>query len=169
MLRSGVSRFVISHEKRNFDNDLNTTLCDDGNLPIIKITHEPLNIGSKKSLSEPFREYLLSRSVLTATPVDLSILNKSDSDEKISESLMYCLDGNVPSELMSSISNLAVDSNIPEDLRSPLKSLNNVNIDLSPNRKRLSSSSSCSKDNKKIMFDKENLNENQFELRETDL
>ncbi|CAH2084532.1 unnamed protein product [Euphydryas editha] len=169
MLRSDITRFVISHEKRDYENELKTTLCEDGNLPKFKITHEPINIGSKISLSEPFREYLLSRSVLTATPVDLSILNKSDADEKISESLMYCLDGNVPSELVSSISNLAVDSNLSEDLRSPLKSLNNVNIDLSPNRKRCSSSSGCSTDNKKIMIDKENINGNQFEIRETDL
>nr|XP_026496334.1 rho GTPase-activating protein 19 isoform X2 [Vanessa tameamea] len=169
LIRSGVTRFVISHEKRNYVDELNTTLCDDVNLPKFKINQEPTNLGSTKSLSEPFREYLLSRSVLTATPIDLSILNKSDADDKISDSLMYCLDGNVPSDLTSSISNLAVDSNLSDGLRSPLKSLNNVNIDVSPNRKRCASASTCDTDNKKIMFDKENINENQFDLRETDL
>lgn len=109
-----------------------------------------------KSLTEPFREYLLSRSVLTATPIDLSILNKS-GDDKLTDSLLYCLDGNVPSDLTSSISNLAVNS------RSPLKSVNSLNLELSPNRKRCASTSSVT-DNKKIMFEKEN-----FELRETDL
>ncbi|XP_047530983.1 rho GTPase-activating protein 19 isoform X2 [Vanessa atalanta] len=169
LIRSGVTRFVISHEKRNYVDELNTTLCEDVNLPKFKITQEPTNLGTTKSLSEPFREYLLSRSVLTATPIDLSILNKSDADDKISDSLMYCLDGNVPSDLTSSISNLAVDSNLSDGLRSPLKSLNNVNIDISPNRKRCASASTCDTDNKKIMFDKENINENQFDLRETDL
>ncbi|XP_026496334.2 rho GTPase-activating protein 19 isoform X2 [Vanessa tameamea] len=169
LIRSGVTRFVISHEKRNYVDELNTTLCDDVNLPKFKINQEPTNLGSTKSLSEPFREYLLSRSVLTATPIDLSILNKSDADDKISDSLMYCLDGNVPSDLTSSISNLAVDSNLSDGLRSPLKSLNNVNIDVSPNRKRCASASTCDTDNKKIMFDKENINENKFDLRETDL
>ncbi|XP_050348579.1 rho GTPase-activating protein 19 isoform X2 [Nymphalis io] len=168
-IRSGVTGFVISHENRNYVDELNTTLCEDGNLPKFKITHEPTTLGTTKSLSEPFREYLLSRSVLTATPVDLSILNKSDADDKISDSLMYCLDGNVPSDLTSSISNLAMDSNLSDGLRSPLKSLNNLNIELSPNRKRCASASTCVTDNKKIMFDKENINENQFDLRETDL
>lgn len=114
-----------------------------------------------KSLSEPFREYLLSRSVLTATPVDLSILNKTE-DDKLTDSLLYCLDGNVPSDLTSSISNLVVDSNLSGS-RSPLKNINNLNLELSPSRKRCASSSSET-DNKKIMFEKEN-----FELRETEL
>ncbi|XP_046977712.1 uncharacterized protein LOC124543530 [Vanessa cardui] len=169
LIRSGATRFVISHERRNYVDELNTTLCEDVNLPKFKITHEPTNLGATKSLSEPFREYLLSRSVLTATPIDLSILNKSDADDKISDSLMYCLDGNVPCDLTSSISNLAMDFNLSDGLRSPLKSLNNVNIDISPNRKRCASAPTCDTDNKKIMIDKENINENQFDLRETDL
>ncbi|CAH0719872.1 unnamed protein product, partial [Brenthis ino] len=158
-LRSGATRFVISHEKRKID-DLNTTLCEESLIPKIKITHDITNI-QPKSLSEPFREYLLSRSVLTATPVDLSILNKTE-DDKLTDSLLYCLDGNVPSNLTSSISNLVVDSNLSGS-RSPLKNINNLNLELSPSRKRCASSSGET-DNKKIMFEKEN-----FELRETEL
>lgn len=123
-----------------------------------------------KSLTEPFRDYLLSRSVLTATPIDLSILNKSnDIEEKLTDSLMYCLDGNVPSDLTSSISNLAVDkdtSNI--SLRSPLKTINNFNIENSPSRKRCASISKDITETKKIMVEKEN-EEQPFEIRETDL
>ncbi|XP_047522235.1 rho GTPase-activating protein 19 isoform X2 [Pieris napi] len=130
-------------------NDLNTTLIDD----------IPKKSEDQKSLSGPFREYLLSRSVLTATPIDLSILNKSNDDDRLTDSLLYCLDGNVPSDLTSSIGNLAVDiSN-----RSPLTHLN---CELSPNRKRCGSTID-SMENKKVMIEKENLNH--FELRETDL
>lgn len=119
-----------------------------------------MTLLEKRSLSEPFREYLLSRSVLTATPVDLSILNKSNDDDKISESLLYCLDGNIPSDLTSSISSMAVSES-----RSPLKN-KNVNIDVSPNRKRCASSSDKS-GSKKAMMDKEN--EGIYTLRETEL
>lgn len=97
-------------------------------------------------------------------PVDLSILNKSSEDEKLTDSLLYCLDGNVPSDLTLSISNLAVDR------RSPLKVISNidkiVNIDKSPNRKRCASTSGSSiSDVKKIMVQKEN----EFVIRETEL
>lgn len=126
-------------------------------------TYEMTN--SAKSLSEPFKEYLLSRSVLTATPVDLSILNKSDADDKISDSLMYCLDGNVPSDLASSISSLAVES-VSDGVRSPLKNINSVNIELSPNRKRCAMSVSGT-ESKRVIVEKENVSI--FEVRETDL
>ncbi|XP_063891543.1 rho GTPase-activating protein 19 isoform X2 [Helicoverpa armigera] len=168
-LRPESTRFVISHERPKLD-DLNTTLCgsDDG-LPKFTITNDEEIEQKKKSLSEPFREYLRSRSVLTATPIDLSILNKSnDTDDKISDSLLYCLDGNVPSDLTLSISNLAVDKE--SSLRSPLTSIN-VNIDKSPNRKRnadvcLEESTSGTK---KPMVQKENFKEKVFEIRETEL
>lgn len=129
-------------------------------------TYEMTNSTDKtKSLSEPFKEYLLSRSVLTATPVDLSILNKSDVDDKISDSLMYCLDGNVPSDLASSISSLAVES-VSDGVRSPLKNINSVNIELSPNRKRCAMSVSGT-ESKRVIVEKENVSI--FEVRETDL
>ncbi|KAH9638497.1 hypothetical protein HF086_007467 [Spodoptera exigua] len=168
-VRPESTRFVLSRERPNLVDDLNTTLCgsDDG-LPKFAIsceTNEPT-----KCLSEPFREYLLSRSVLTATPIDLSILNKSnETDDKISDSLLYCLDGNVPSDLTLSISNLAVDKE--SSLRSPLKSIC-VNIDKSPNRKRLADDIGCieesTSETKKLMVAKENIKE-VFEIRETEL
>lgn len=148
-LRSENRIFINSNEKIN-----NTTLCN-SDAPF-KASYD---ISYKtKSLTEPFKEYLISRSVLTASPIDLSILNKSDADEKISDSLMYCLDGNIPSDLTSSVSNLAVSND------NPLKC--NVNIDLSPNKKM------CVKvcnsiEKKKSMVGKENIE--QYELRETDL
>lgn len=115
------------------------------------------------SLSDPFREYLLSRSVLTATPIDLSI-NKSNDEDKFTESLLYCLDGNVPSDLTLSISNLAVD----KDTRSPLTSLN-VNLEKSPKRKRCASVTVAS-DVKKALVDGENReNLEVYEIRETEL
>lgn len=170
-LRPESTRFVISHERPNLVDDLNTTLCgsDDG-LPKFMITHDTSD-QKTKSLSEPFREYLLSRSVLTATPIDLSLLNKSsDPDDKISNSLLYCLDGNVPSDLTLSISNLAVDKE--SSLRSPLANIS-VNIDKSPNRKRLANDIACLEEStsgtKKPMVTKENFKEKVFEIRETDL
>ncbi|GBP58646.1 hypothetical protein EVAR_38107_1 [Eumeta japonica] len=135
-----------------------------------------------RSLTEPFREYLLSRSVLTATPIDLSLLNKTNdmenSNDMISESLMYCLDGNMPSDLTSSIGSLAVGEVMEiekSNSRSPLKNLNSfVNIDLSsPRRKRTAKYIVNSKHeeniptySKRVLTEKENFD---FELRETDL
>ncbi|KAL0830749.1 hypothetical protein ABMA28_002874 [Loxostege sticticalis] len=171
-LRAENTRFIISHERPNLiEQDLNTTLCGDALIPTFKISHEMTNFVDQKtkSLTEPFREYLLSRSVLTATPVDLSILNKSnDTDDKISDSLLYCLDGNVPSDLTLSISNLAVDKE--SSLRSPLKNINNI-VDKSPNRKRCASSKDVPEcESKKVIVEKENIGtENVFEIRETEL
>lgn len=172
--RSESTHFVVTKEKRSrlVEEDLNTTLCgrEDGLLiPQFKISHE-VSQQSKKSLTEPFREYLLSRSVLTATPVDLSLLNKSN-DDKLTDSLMFCLDGNVPMDLTSSINNLAVEKNDSLVTRSPLKNLNgllNIDASKSPNRKRGASSKSdnAEMDNKKLF--KENMDSN-CELRETDL
>jgi hypothetical protein len=63
------------------------------------------------SLTSTFRSYLLNRSVLTASPVDLSFSSRTgDFDtsegsngekilerETLSDSLLFCLDGNEPS------------------------------------------------------------------------
>ncbi|XP_041979966.1 rho GTPase-activating protein 19-like isoform X2 [Aricia agestis] len=136
----------LGRSSSSSDKNFNTTLLA-----------EDIENTQKKSLTEPFREYLLSRSVLTATPIDLSILNQSSETEKISESLLYCLNGNVPSDLTSSISNLAVES-IPE-IRTPLK---DVNVDLSPNRKRSAPSVEVTS---KLMKD----GEENFKPHETDL
>lgn len=169
-LRSENTRFILAHERPNIVEDLNTTLCGSEEV-LPKFTISLTDIDHKtKVLTEPFREYLLSRSVLTATPVDLSILNKSsDADEKLPDSLLYCLDGNVPSDLTLSISNLAVDRDSP--MRSPLSNIN-LNIDKSPNRKRSANnflSTDESKAEKKAFADKENFKEKVFEIRETEL
>ncbi|XP_072932858.1 uncharacterized protein RhoGAP54D isoform X1 [Epargyreus clarus] len=160
-LRSANTHFMISHEKRNQIEDLNTTLRGEELLPKFKPNHLMTSLNVTKSLSEPFREYLLSRSVLTATPIDLSINKSTETDDRLTDSLLYCLDGNVPSDLTSSIGNLAVDA-----MRSPLKV---VNIDISPNRKRSAGTSEGNLDNKKLMVEKENVIDKPFELRETDL
>lgn len=177
--RAENTRFVLSVERPFVSEDLNTTLCgEEVLLPKFKLSHEMSDL-KMKSLSAPFREYLNSRSVLTATPVDLSILNKSseNTSEEISDSLLYCLDGNVPSDLTSSISNLAVEKSLSA-ARSPLRNLDSfVNIDASksPNRKRLASSKpedSMDGEIKKALVEKENVlgcDVNDFALRETDL
>ncbi|CAK9800599.1 Rho GTPase-activating protein 19 [Anthophora plagiata] len=70
---------------------------------------------STMSITSTFREYLLSRSVLTASPVDLSFTSRtgdfeqSESDlnilneDGLSESLLCCLDGNQPESDTSGI------------------------------------------------------------------
>ncbi|XP_073997400.1 rho GTPase activating protein at 54D isoform X3 [Rhodnius prolixus] len=68
--------------------------------------------GEEESLTSPFRDYLFSRSVLTASPVDLSFSSRtgdydpsttgSDTDGPLSQSLMYFLDGGSPPSLQSS-------------------------------------------------------------------
>lgn len=60
----------------------------------------------RHSLTTTFREYLCSRSMLTASPADLSFSSRTDdyksaeindmSASKLSGSLLYCLDGNDP-------------------------------------------------------------------------
>lgn len=160
----------LTHTSHHTHITHHTTLCHD--LPPFKTSHEMEQ--KTKSLTEPFREYLLSRSVLTATPIDLSILNKSTdtdlSSDKITDSLLYCLDGNVPSDLTLSISNLVVDKE--SSLRSPLKDINNIVYDKSPSRKRCASSSLKEEDvdSKKVIVEKENFESDKvFQIRETEL
>ncbi|XP_065338225.1 rho GTPase-activating protein 19 isoform X1 [Cloeon dipterum] len=64
--------------------------------------------GDDTSLSSTFKEYLQSRSVLTASPVSLSC---DASPEKLSNSLLYCLDGNDPSAASTSASYVTTLSN----------------------------------------------------------
>lgn len=87
-----------------------------------KLILEDSNEGTgSDSLSSTFRDYLFSRSVLTASPVDLSFSSRTDdflslseknssvenedyksipesilNEAGLSESLLYCLDGNDP-------------------------------------------------------------------------
>lgn len=66
--------------------------------------------SAPESLTSVFKDYLFSRSVLTATPTDLSFSSQPDdfcsntdirnlSETEMSESLLYCLDGNRPEDL----------------------------------------------------------------------
>lgn len=77
---------------------------------------------STMSITSTFREYLLSRSVLTASPVDLSFSSRtgdfeqSESDlnildeEGLSDSLLHCLDGNNPGSDTSGIASSSGNS-----------------------------------------------------------
>ena len=77
---------------------------------------------STMSITSTFREYLLSRSVLTASPVDLSFSSRtgdfeqSESDLNIlnenglSESLLCCLNGNQPDSDTSGIASGSTNS-----------------------------------------------------------
>ncbi|XP_034948153.1 uncharacterized protein RhoGAP54D [Chelonus insularis] len=76
------------------------------------------------SITSTFKEYLLSRSVLTASPVDLSFtsrtgddfeqseseMNDLEEEEGITDSLLRCLDGNNPSSDTSGIASGSTNS-----------------------------------------------------------
>ncbi|XP_012268866.2 uncharacterized protein LOC105693480 [Athalia rosae] len=78
--------------------------------------------GSSASITSTFREYLLSRSVLTASPVDLSFTSRTGdfeqsesdinifNDDSLSDSLLRCLDGNHPSSDTSGIASGSTNS-----------------------------------------------------------
>jgi hypothetical protein len=84
---------------------------DDGENADYKSTYRDGTASDSGSLTSTFRSYLLNRSVLTASPVDLSFSSRTgDFDtsegsngekilerETLSDSLLYCLDGNQPS------------------------------------------------------------------------
>ena len=84
---------------------------DDGENVDYKSAYSDDMAGDSGSLTSTFRSYLLNRSVLTASPVDLSFSSRTgDFDtsegsngekilqrETLSDSLLYCLDGNQPS------------------------------------------------------------------------
>lgn len=69
-----------------------------------------------------FSEYLLSRSVCTSAPVDSSFSSQPDdfgssediqdlTESELSQSLLYCLNGNIPTDMSSS--NLSpIESNV---------------------------------------------------------
>lgn len=153
------SDFVSSDESAGRHNK--TSLCSDQQstqeeVPYLCLSNEREDSCSKtsdivqltdnvdtKSLTEPFKEYLLSRSVLTASPVDLSFMAKTNDimnipANELNSSLMLCLDGHIPSPSLENVS-----SQSKED-ESMLKSLNSsLNVSssgsrnsCSPNRKR---------------------------------
>ncbi|XP_024873945.1 uncharacterized protein LOC112455950 isoform X2 [Temnothorax curvispinosus] len=93
---------------------------------------------SSMSITSTFREYLLSRSVLTASPVDLSFTSRTGdfeqsesdlnilNDDTLSDSLLCCLDGNQPESDTSGIASGSTNSannstEKTEDLPSPRK------------------------------------------------
>ncbi|XP_012287823.1 uncharacterized protein LOC105703758 [Orussus abietinus] len=77
---------------------------------------------SSVSITSTFREYLLSRSVLTASPVDLSFSSRTGdfepsesdlnmlNDDRLSDSLLHCLDGNNPESDTSGIGSGSTNS-----------------------------------------------------------
>lgn len=82
-------------------------------LPAATETNEPPTKKTKNesidSLSSPFQNYLSSRSILTdLSPTDNNFSSCTDdydsndlnniSESKLSNSLLYCLDGNVPDD-----------------------------------------------------------------------
>ena len=85
--------------------------ADDGENVDYKSAYSDDMASHSGSLTSTFRSYLLNRSVLTASPVDLSFSSRtgdfdtsegSNGDkilarETLSDSLLYCLDGNQPS------------------------------------------------------------------------
>ncbi|XP_015186045.1 PREDICTED: dentin sialophosphoprotein-like [Polistes dominula] len=112
-------------QKENLDNSIVDECCT-------------MTRQSSMSITSTFREYLLSRSVLTASPVDLSFTSRTDDFEQsesdinilnedgLSSSLLRCLDGNNPesdtSGIASGSANSANDSSEKiEDIVSPRK------------------------------------------------
>ncbi|XP_020299111.1 rho GTPase-activating protein gacM-like isoform X2 [Pseudomyrmex gracilis] len=77
---------------------------------------------SLMSLTSTFKEYLLSRSVLTASPVDLSFTSRTGdfeqsesdlnifNDDTVSDSLLHCLNGNQPESDTSGIASVSTNS-----------------------------------------------------------
>lgn len=90
---------------------------------------------SSMSITSTFREYLLSRSVLTASPVDLSFTSRTGdfeqsesdlnllNDDTLSDSLLCCLDGNQPESDTSGIASGSTNNSTEkmEESSSPRK------------------------------------------------
>ncbi|EDW36240.1 GL17687 [Drosophila persimilis] len=92
------------------------------------------------ALSSDFKEYLLTRSVLTASPTDLSFASRSDDfggasttqdiddfdEAELSPTLLYCLDGNEPAAMVSPLCNGNVNASVTNGRKrsavTPLKS-----------------------------------------------
>ncbi|KAK9700326.1 RhoGAP domain [Popillia japonica] len=111
--RSRKPVLVVSAEEKSIDNQFETTNESPDSIQISETEYEPKTEQSKdetsaasESLTSTFREYLCSRSMLTASPADLSFSSRTDdycscnlqdiSPSKLSNSLMHCLDGNEP-------------------------------------------------------------------------
>lgn len=94
------------------DSDVSTECCPPSmihtSIQDSMVTTLPPMAGNPDSLTSTFRDYLLSRSALTESPADLSFSSQPDdfgpnmddirelNESEMSESLLYCLDGNKP-------------------------------------------------------------------------
>lgn len=85
----------------------------------------PKSHSAPESLSSVFKEYLFQRNVVTTSPVDLSFSSQPDdfgssndleniTNANLSESLLYCLDGNQPDD-MSYVSDGVEDTGSSDD------------------------------------------------------
>ncbi|KAK2584158.1 hypothetical protein KPH14_006589 [Odynerus spinipes] len=106
-------------DKENYSNEI----CQKHNF-VTSIADDCCTMTQQSSMSitSTFREYLLSRSVLTASPVDLSFTSRtgdfeqSESDlnilneDGLSSSLLCCLDGNNPESDTSGIASGSTNS-----------------------------------------------------------
>lgn len=84
------------------------TSIQDSMVATLVVPPPPIVTVNPDSLTSTFRDYLFSRSVLTESPADLSFSSQPDdfgpnmddirelNESEMSESLLYCLDGNKP-------------------------------------------------------------------------
>lgn len=107
-------------EEKSLDNQCETTSDSPEIVQNVKtenvipktLQSEASTSSSSDSLTSTFREYLCSRSMLTASPADLSFSSRTDdycscdleelNKSKLSSSLLHCLDGNNPCDSDSS-------------------------------------------------------------------
>ena len=92
-------------------------LCRSGNScdKPTSLSVDKSSCSGESAITGTFRDYLMSRSVLTASPVDLSFSSRTGdfdtssdremkmilSGDTMSDSLLYCLDGNQPENMQS--------------------------------------------------------------------
>ncbi|KAJ6646591.1 Rho GTPase-activating protein 19 [Pseudolycoriella hygida] len=89
----------------------NITELSGDNLCQMNTTNRRNSLSDSDSLTLPFREYLLSRSVCMSAPVDSSFSSQPDdfgsnenldlTESELSQSLLYCLNGNVPTDMLA--------------------------------------------------------------------
>lgn len=104
---------LSSKEKNEFlansnnDEDGSKSQVNDHFQTCLGNSKEQINLSSKsgESLTDTFRDYLYSRSMLTTSIADDSFSSRTGdfdpstvSEEKLSDSLLYCLDGGTPSQ-----------------------------------------------------------------------
>ncbi|XP_001987249.2 uncharacterized protein LOC6559265 isoform X2 [Drosophila grimshawi] len=110
------------------------------------------SLGGKppNALSSDFKEYLLTRSVLTASPADLSFASRSDDfgganttqdiedfdESELSPSLLYCLDGNEPA-IASPLGSF--NNGRKRSADTPLKAARGADDDAAGNKENISS------------------------------